>query len=204
LALAAMITVPKLLSRRPKVQKAPPVASEKLTAQSKVQPKSEKMSAPSQSHQPATSSGPQSNQTALKTASDKQPVKKAEAPASPAPPPAIAPSEQRPQTSSAALVPGEVLNEVLPDVSQKARDTIRGRVRVSVKVHVDPSGDLAGAELESPGPSKYFADQALQAARRWEFAPAKVDGSTVPTDWTVRFEFSQRDTKVFPVQTFPR
>jgi TonB family protein len=73
-----------------------------------------------------------------------------------------------------------------------------------VKIHVDPSGDLAGAELDSRGPSKYFADLALQAARRWEFAPAKVEGSNVSTDWVVRFEFSQLDTKVFPVQTSPR
>jgi TonB family protein len=143
-------------------------------------------------------------QKSLKTASDKQPIKKEEASAVHEPSPVITPSEEQPKASAAAVVPGEVLNQVLPDVSQKARDTIRGRVRVSVKIHVDPSGDLAGAELDSRGPSKYFADLALQAARRWEFAPAKVEGSNVSTDWVVRFEFSQLDTKVFPVQTSPR
>jgi TonB family protein len=204
LAVAAIITVPKLLSRRPEPQKTSSVASENSTRQPRVQPKPSK--APASPH--ATPSTPpsaqQSVQKSLKTASDKQSIKKEEDSAVPEPSPVITPSEEQPKASAAAVVPGEVLNEVLPDVSQKARDTIRGRVRVSVKVHVDPSGDLAGAELDSRGPSKYFADLALQAARRWEFAPAKVDGSTVSTDWIVRFEFSQLDTKVFPVQTSPR
>jgi TonB family protein len=145
----------------------------------------------------------QSAQKPLKTASEKQPVKKEDVAAVPEPSP-LPRLEEQPKATAAEVVPGEVLNEILPDVSQKARDTIRGRVRVRVKVHVDSSGDLAGAELDSPGPSKYFAGLALQAARQWEFAPAKVAGSSVSTDWIVRFEFSPLDTKVFPVQTSPR
>jgi len=105
----------------------------------------------------------QSAQKPLKTASEKQPVKKEDAAAVPEPSPLIPRPEEQPKASAAEVVPGEVLNEILPDVSQKARDTIRGRVRVRVKVHVDSSGDLAGAELDSPGPSKYFAGLALQA-----------------------------------------
>ncbi|HVS88815.1 MAG TPA: TonB family protein [Candidatus Acidoferrum sp.] len=203
LAVAAIITVPKLLSRRPEPQKTSSVDSENSTPQPRAQPKSEKAPASPRST-PTPPSAQQSVQKSLKTASDKQPIKKEEASAVPEPSPVIAPSEEQPKASATAVVPGEVLSQVLPDVSQKARDTIRGRVRVRVKVHVDPSGDLAGAELDSPGPSKYFADLALQAARRWEFAPAKVDGSNVSTDWIVRFEFSQLNTKVFPVQTSPR
>jgi TonB family protein len=204
LAVAAIITVPKLLSRRPEPHKTSSAASENSTPQPRVQPKSEKPPASPQSTPPTPPSAQQSAQKSLKTASEKQRIKKEEASAVPEPSPVITPSEEHPKASAAAVVPGEVLSQVLPDVSQKARDTIRGRVRVSVKVHVDPSGDLAGAELDSRGPSKYFADLALQAARRWEFAPAKVDGSNVSTDWIVRFEFSQLDTKVFPVQTSPR
>ena len=86
---------------------------------------------------------------------------------------------------------------------QKARDTIHGTVRVSVKINVDSSGNVTSADLDSPVPSQYFADQALAAARRWEFAPAKVDGRNVATEWIVRFEFSQLDTQVFPKQTAP-
>jgi TonB family protein len=204
LAVAAIVAVPRLLSHRAKPEPSPSVASEKSTSKPRVQPQSVKAPAPSRPAQPAASSAQQSTQTALKTASDKQPIKKEQLTAKPVPPPVVTPSEEQPRASSAAVVPGEVLNQVLPDVSQKARGTIQGRVRVSVKLHVDPSGNLAGAELNSPGPSKYFADLALQAARRWEFAPAKMDGTNVSTDWLVRFEFSQLDTKVFPVQTSPR
>jgi TonB family protein len=88
-------------------------------------------------------------------------------------------------------------------VSQKARDTIYGKVRASVKINVDSSGSVTSVDIDSRGPSQYFADQALAAARRWEFAPAKVDGRNVATQWVVRFEFSQLDTQVFPKQTTP-
>jgi TonB family protein len=204
LVIAGIITVPKLLSRRPEPQKTSSLASESSTPPPRVQPKPGKTQASRQSAPSMPRSTQQSSQKPLKTASEKQPVKKEDVAAVPEPSPLIPQPEEQPKAAAAEVVPGEVLNEILPDVSQKARDTIRGRVRVRVKVHVDSSGDLAGAELDSPGPSKYFAGLALQAARQWEFAPAKVAGSSVSTDWVVRFEFSPLDTKVFPVQTSPR
>jgi TonB family protein len=204
LVIAGIITVPKLLSRRPEPQKTASLASENSTPSPQVQPKPKKAPASSQLAASKPHSVQPSAQKPLKTASEKQPVKKEDLAAVPEPSPLITQPEEQPKASAAEVVPGEVLDEILPDVSQKARNTIRGRVRVSVKVHVDSSGDLAGAELASPGPSKYFADLALKAARRWEFAPAKVAGSSVSTDWIVRFEFSPLDTKVFPVQTSPR
>jgi TonB family protein len=204
LVFAAIVAIPKILNRRPEPQKAPAVVAENSAAQPRKQQKIEKAPASTKLVAPAPVSAEQSAQKNLKVASEKKPIKKEEAAVTHEPSPVITPAKGQPKTSASALIPGEVLNEVLPHVSQKARDTVRGRVRVSVKVHVDPSGNLAGAELDSPGPSKYFAELALQAARRWEFAPAKMDGSAVPTDWMVRFEFSQLDTKVFPVQTTPR
>jgi TonB family protein len=98
---------------------------------------------------------------------------------------------------------GEVLDQVMPDVSSRARATIRGTVRVTVKLHVDPAGNVASAELFSPGPSKYFAEQALHAVHRWDFAPAKVDGHAVASNWLVRFEFTPSITKVQPTQSTP-
>jgi TonB family protein len=204
LVFAAIVAIPKILKRRPEPQKAPVVVAENSTAQPRKQQKIEKAPASTQLVAPAHVSAEQSAQKNLKVTSEKKPIKKEEAAATREPAPVIITAKEQPKTSASALIPGEVLNEVLPDVSQKARDTVRGRVRVRVKVHVDPSGDLTSVELDSPGPSKYFADLAKQAARRWEFAPAKVNGSAVATDWMVRFEFSQLDTKVFPVQTSPR
>jgi len=107
------------------------------------------------------------------------------------------------KTPPGGLVRGEVLQRDLADVPQKARDTIRGTVRVSVRVAVDPSGGVVGATFDSPGPSKYFANLALQAARRWEFAPAKVDGRYVPSEWILRFKFRRTATKVIPKQASP-
>jgi TonB family protein len=98
---------------------------------------------------------------------------------------------------------GDVLDHVLPDVSQKARDTIRGTVRVNVRVHVSPSGNVSQAELDSENSSKYFADLSLQAARRWAFQSPEVDGHSVSSEWLIRFEFTPFDTKVFPRQANP-
>ena len=107
-------------------------------------------------------------------------------------------------TAAGARAPGEVLHKVLPDVPRKARETIQGKVRVSVRVRVSPSGNVAGATLESPGPSKYFAELALQAARRWKFVPARADGREVASAWLLRFEFGRTGTKVFPVRNGKR
>jgi TonB family protein len=107
------------------------------------------------------------------------------------------------KTPTRGLVRGAVVNEVIPDVPQSARDTIRGTVRVAVRVVVDPSGSVVGATFDSPGPSRYFADLALQAARRWKFRPVKVDGQTVSTDWILTFKFERAATTVLPVQAAP-
>jgi TonB family protein len=107
------------------------------------------------------------------------------------------------KSSSGSVIAGEVLDQVMPEVSPGARATIRGTVHVAVKLHVDSAGNVASAELFSPGPSRYFADQALQAAHRWDFAPAKVDGHAVPSDWLVRFEFTPSITKAHPTQSTP-
>jgi TonB family protein len=98
---------------------------------------------------------------------------------------------------------GEVLDQVLPDVSERARATIQGTVRVSVRVHVDAAGNVSDAGLDAPGPSQYFADLALNAARRWEFTPPEVGGRSAPSEWLIRFEFAPSGVKAFPAQTAP-
>jgi len=67
-------------------------------------------------------------------------------------------------------------------------------------VHVDASGRVTSAELESPGPSQYFAHLALEAARRWKFNPAEVAGRSVASDWILHFEFTREGTHVMPTQ----
>jgi TonB family protein len=92
----------------------------------------------------------------------------------------------------------EVADRVVPQVPQKARDTIRGTVRVAIRVEVGPSGEVSAVSIESPGPSRYFADLAIGAAREWKFAPAPADGGSPRRTWILQFEFTQTTTKVFP------
>ena len=118
-----------------------------------------------------------------------------------------APSAPSPTRSTAALqspqagvVESAIRQKVLPDVPQSARNTIRGTVRVSVKVVVDPSGNVTDATLVSPGPSRYFANLALQAARRWKFRSAESNGQQVSNEWILRFGFKKDSTEVFPLR----
>ena len=116
-------------------------------------------------------------------------------------PPANAPSA--PSSSSASSARGEVLDQILPEASPGALATIHGVVRVGVRVQVDPSGAVSDAALDSPGPSKYFADLALQAARRWQFTSPEAGGHSIPSEWLIRFQFMPSGPKAIPTQTAP-
>jgi TonB family protein len=125
-------------------------------------------------------------------------------------PPAATPAAQSPAPFSESkkpaqkrLVRGSVLQQVLPDVSRNAQNTITGHVKVSVQVSVDASGNVSQAKLVSAGPSKYFADRALAAARNWKFTPPQVDGQAAASEWTLRFHYGRAATQVFPAETKP-
>jgi TonB family protein len=95
------------------------------------------------------------------------------------------------------------LERVLPQAPDKALNTIHGVVRVSVRVHVDAAGNVSQAELEAPGPSRYFADLALKAAEKWVFGSPVLDGKSVPSEWLIRFEYTQSGVVALPQQTAP-
>ena len=101
------------------------------------------------------------------------------------------------------VVKGDVISRVLPNVPAGPRRTIQGKVKVSVRVAVDSSGTVSNASLENAGPSKYFANLALNAARRWRFNPAEIDGKLVPSKWILRFRFGRTTTEVVPLETSP-
>ena len=105
--------------------------------------------------------------------------------------------------ASGGFAGGAVVHQALPAVPQSALDTIRGAVRVGVRVQVDGSGKVVGVALDSAGPSKYFANLATKAARDWQFAPAKAGGQNTSSEWILRFEFAQGGTKVTPVEKVP-
>jgi len=81
--------------------------------------------------------------------------------------------------------------------------TIKGTVKVSVRISVDANGKVTDATLDSPGPSKYFSGKSLEAARLWKFKPAQVGGIAAPSTWTLEFQYKQSGINVVPEQTAP-
>jgi TonB family protein len=88
----------------------------------------------------------------------------------------------------------------LPDVPEKARATIHGKVLITVRVTVDAGGGVSNAELETPSSSKYFASLAVQAARHWRFQPVSAGSPSEARQWLVRFQFSATGTEAAPVE----
>jgi len=133
------------------------------------------------------------------TATTEQPAPQTSPETAPAPvpkPPVSAPVEAPKKRVSTR---GEVVHQVLPDVSQSARNTITGTVKVGVRVEVDPSGKVASAEVTSnPSRSKYFERLALTAAQRWEFSAPEVDGKPTASAWLLHFRFKRTSTEASP------
>lgn len=110
---------------------------------------------------------------------------------SPAPEPASRPA--------APASPDAVVHEEIPLVSRGSRDTIRGQIKVPVRVTVDSEGRVIHAALERVGTSRYFDRIAAAAALKWTFVPA----ATQPLrHWRLRFEFTREgtNTRAEPVQ----
>jgi TonB family protein len=204
LIIVAIVALPKILGHRPESSSsastaaAPPAAAPKP-----VEPPARTEAGPAT--KPAAKPATQISSNAIaKTKPAEETLR------SPAAAPSTAalrtdtfPSANAPKTASASPSRGEVLDQVLPDVSEKALATISGKVRVSVRAQVDPAGNVSEAEFDSPGPSQYFADLALKAARKWEFTPPEIDGRSVASAWLIRFEFSPSGVKAIPKQTTP-
>jgi TonB family protein len=114
-----------------------------------------------------------------------------------------APFTDKGKLAKKGLVRGSVLQQVMPDVSRSAQNTIEGRFKVSVQVSVDASGNVSEARLVSPGPSTYFANRTLAAARGWKFTPPQVNGQAAASEWNLRFQFRRTSIEVFPVEKSP-
>jgi TonB family protein len=137
------------------------------------------LSHPNHLPQPASSNSQSSSPQAAPRAASAQNL----------PVPASAPASSASVPSSTSA-PGSaaVLHQAIPDVSRHARDSIRGRIKVMVRVTVDRSGNVVGEKLVSSGSSRYFARLASDAAAKWKFVPADKQGSR---EWLLRFEFTR-------------
>ena len=112
-------------------------------------------------------------------------------PAAPAP----KPLEKAPELQASA---GEVVRQVLPDVPHSAQTTIHGTIKVFVRVQVDPSGKVTSAKFKVRGSSRYFANQALKAAQRWEFSAPEVNGKPTESTWLLQFRFKRTSIQATP------
>ncbi|WP_129645036.1 protein kinase domain-containing protein [Peristeroidobacter agariperforans] len=134
------------------------------------------------------------------TSESPAPLQQAAVPAPVTPPPApekvaepeptlsVAVSPPPEQPAPAAATSSSILKDVLPTVPQKIRSEIQGRIYVSVRVLVDPTGNVIGVLMENAGPSKYFARLSERAAREWQFVPADTDAARV---WVLEFEYTR-------------
>src|SRR5260370_14487347 len=125
LALVAIFAGAKLFSRRGEFQRTAPVAAEPSPAETRAASKTQ----PKSAQKPTRKSAP----PAPKIVSQEKQASVRSAPS---------PASLKSETPTPGLVPGEVLDQVLPDVSQKARHTIRGTARDSARVRVDPTGSI--------------------------------------------------------------
>jgi len=101
------------------------------------------------------------------------------------------------------VVRGSVAHEVLPEIPEKSMATIQGHIMVGIRVEVDLEGNVARAYVDSPGPSRFFANQALHAAQSWKFVPAMVGGRASAGTWLLEFQFGQSEISVAPSEVFP-
>ena len=81
-----------------------------------------------------------------------------------------------------------ILHQAMPDISRASRESIRGIIKVAVRVTIDRSGNVVAAILAHRGSSKYFARAAMEAAKKWKFSPAADLPSRA---WLLEFEFTR-------------
>src|SRR5437588_2025288 len=187
-AVVALLAVPRLLHHGSESKPSAPAKSEQSAPAAKAEKPKAGQPAPvakaekPKAGQPAQTRSDATQARASITAADVPPASAAKA-------------------SAGKASHGEAAHEVLPEVPKKALDTIQGTVRVNVRVHVDPAGNVKAAEFDSTGPSKYFARLAMQAAQHWTFTPAQAGDAA--REWILRFEFQRSGTKVHPVPATP-
>jgi TonB family protein len=104
--------------------------------------------------------------------------------------PVSAVSTRKPGQSDETTSPLALL-EVIPDVARSARQTIRGHIKVWVRVIVNQDGSVYDAIADRTGPSRYFQQLAIEAAKKWTFSPVRTPSQRL---LQVRFDFSRDGT----------
>ena len=93
---------------------------------------------------------------------------------------------QDPQAADAAAP--AVLHQELPDISSSARQSIRGIIKIAVRVSVDRTGTVVATALANRAASKYFTRTVLEAAKKWQFSQTPSPASR---SWLLHFELTR-------------
>jgi TonB family protein len=168
--LLAALVVPRLLRNGPNSSAAAPGISGETRASGNPP------AAPADTAPPAASASPAPVESPA-------PVKEKAAAAVPAAPARTAPAAP-PARSSVSEGTPEVSHRVIPEASDRARNTIHGTVRIGVRVQINSDGTVSSADLDSPVASQYFSDLALKAARQWRFVPSGSSSALLRFDFT--------------------
>jgi len=106
----------------------------------------------------------------------------------PNPVPEVLPSKS---SGSDLATSTSALHEVIPEVPQSVSRTIRGHIKVGVRIIVDPDGSVIAATADRIGRGRYFQHLAIEAARKWTFPPIDAQSRRVIQ---IRFDFSRDET----------
>lgn len=88
-----------------------------------------------------------------------------------------------------AIKPPRLVSSVLPVYPAMARDTgIEGDVVIDTTI--DASGNVTGMKVISGPP--ILRQAALDALRRWKYAPSMLNGDAVPVQMTVTIKFHRQ------------
>jgi hypothetical protein len=90
-----------------------------------------------------------------------------------------------------SYVPPQVLRRVSPHVTQDVRSRILSDVQVDVTVLIDANGKVTDARVTSTkgGLAGFVRNDAIIAARSFQFSPARENGHNIPSEMTVSFQF---------------
>jgi hypothetical protein len=101
------------------------------------------------------------------------------------------PQAVMPATVEKSSASSLAIREVIPDVPLRASRTIRGTIRVAVRVIIARDGSVFAALTDRAGPSEYFERLAIDAAKQWTFPPSDTAGQRL---MLLRFAFTRDGT----------
>ncbi len=92
-----------------------------------------------------------------------------------------------------AYVAPEVIGRVAPRIPADLRTMMAGAVEIEVMVTLDARGNVVNAHVTSmKGPfARLFQNEAVQAARQFQFKPARRNGQNVESQMALEFRFNK-------------